>query len=49
MFACSTNDKSEPLVDWHASALNRSCLGTARNGMRPTKENEKRDKTRLPD
>jgi hypothetical protein len=29
MYACSTNDKSEPLIDWHASALNRSCLGTA--------------------
>ena len=50
MFACSTNDKSEPLEDWHASALNPSCLGTTvDDSTRPTKENELRVKTWLPD
>jgi hypothetical protein len=50
MFACSSNDKTEPLQDWHASALNPSCLGTVvSHDMRPTKENELRDQTRLPE
>lgn len=43
MFACSTNDKSEPLKDWHASALNPSCLGTVANPRHEAhKENELR-------